>query len=62
MGAHDVLTVSFDLVILTGLFGIACYYTSRACLPELRSSLLIEDLDARREELEPVSRCYLLRA
>src|SRR5436305_3095962 len=48
----SVLMVSFDLVILTGLFGIACYIF----LPRIMTSiegdpLLIEDLWARRGEL-----------
>jgi len=48
----SVLMVSFDLVILTGLFGIACYIF----LPRIMTSiegdpLLIEDLWARRDEL-----------
>jgi Fe-S-cluster-containing dehydrogenase component/CRP-like cAMP-binding protein len=48
----SVLMVSFDLVILTGLFGIACYIF----LPRIMTSiegdpLLIEDLRARRNEL-----------
>ncbi|HEX8891494.1 MAG TPA: hypothetical protein VF779_20265, partial [Pyrinomonadaceae bacterium] len=48
----SVLMVSFDLVILTGLFGIACYII----LPRIMTSiegdpLLIEDLRARRDEL-----------
>ena len=47
-----VLTVSFDLVILTGLFGIACYYTVPRLLTRIEEQpLLIEDLEARREEL-----------
>jgi len=47
-----VLTVSFDLVILTGLFGIACYYTIPRLLTRIEEQpLLIEDLEARREEL-----------
>ena len=46
----SVLMVSFDLVILTGLFGIACYII----LPRIMTSiegdpLLIEDLRARRD-------------
>lgn len=48
----SVLMVSFDLVILTGLFGIACY----VILPRIMTSiegepLLIEDLRTRRDEL-----------
>ncbi len=57
-GAHSggilttALAVSFDLVILTGLFGIFCY----AFLPRLLTKiegqpLLIDDLTTRREEL-----------
>ena len=46
------LMISFDLVILTGLFGILCYYFAPRMLTKIEGQpLLIEDLLARREEL-----------
>lgn len=46
------LMISFDLVILTGLFGIVCYYFAPRLLTRIEGQpLLIEDLTARREEL-----------
>jgi Fe-S-cluster-containing dehydrogenase component/CRP-like cAMP-binding protein len=46
------LMISFDLVILTGLFGILCYYVAPRMLTRIEGQpLLIEDLLARREEL-----------
>jgi len=46
------LMVSFDLVILTGLFGILVYYVAPRMLTRIEGQpLLIEDLLARREEL-----------
>jgi Fe-S-cluster-containing dehydrogenase component/CRP-like cAMP-binding protein len=46
------LMVSFDLVILTGLFGVLCYFVAPRMLTKIESQpLLIEDLLARREEL-----------
>lgn len=46
------LMVSFDLVILTGLYGIAAYYLAPRMLTRIEGQpLLIEDLLARREEL-----------
>jgi Fe-S-cluster-containing dehydrogenase component/CRP-like cAMP-binding protein len=46
------LMISFDLVILTGLWGIACYYFSPRLLTKIEGRpLLIEDLLERREEL-----------
>ncbi len=46
------LMVTFDLVILTGLFGILCYYFAPRMLTKIESQpLLIEDLLERREEL-----------
>ncbi len=46
------LMISFDLVILTGLYGIAAYYFAPRMLTRLEGQpLLIEDLIARREEL-----------
>jgi len=44
--------IAFDLVILTGLFGILCYYFAPRMLTRIEGQpLLIEDLTARREEL-----------
>ena len=46
------LMISFDLVILTGLFGILCYYFAPRMLTRIEGQpLLIEDLLERREEL-----------
>ncbi len=46
------LMISFDLVILTGLFGILCYVVAPRLLTKIEGQpLLIEDLTARREEL-----------
>ncbi|HEV7683908.1 MAG TPA: cyclic nucleotide-binding domain-containing protein [Pyrinomonadaceae bacterium] len=46
------LSLSFDLVLLTGLFGIACYYAAPQLLTSIEGNpLLLEDLQARREEL-----------
>ena len=46
------LMISFDLVILTGLFGILCYIVAPRLLTKIEGQpLLIEDLTARREEL-----------
>ncbi len=46
------LAVTFDLVILTGLFGIACYYIVPRILTRIEEQpLLIEDLELRRDEL-----------
>jgi Fe-S-cluster-containing dehydrogenase component len=46
------LMISFDLVILTGLFGILCYVVAPRMLTRIEGQpLLIEDLAARREEL-----------
>jgi Fe-S-cluster-containing dehydrogenase component/CRP-like cAMP-binding protein len=46
------LMISFDLVILTGLFGILCYFVAPRMLTRIEGQpLLIEDLLARREEL-----------
>jgi Fe-S-cluster-containing dehydrogenase component/CRP-like cAMP-binding protein len=46
------LMVSFDLVILSGLFGIACYLIVPRVMTSIEGDpLLIEDLKARREEL-----------
>ena len=46
------LMISFDLVILTGLFGILCYVVAPRMLTKIEGQpLLIEDLTARREEL-----------
>ena len=46
------LIFTFDLVILTGLFGVLCYYAAPRMLTKIESQpLLIEDLLERREEL-----------
>jgi hypothetical protein len=46
------LMVSFDLVILSGLFGIACYLVVPRIMTGIEGDpLLFEDLKARREEL-----------
>ena len=46
------LMISFDLVILTGLFGILCYYVAPRMLTRIEGQpLLIDDLLGRREEL-----------
>lgn len=46
------LMVSFDLVILSGLFGIACYLIVPRVMTSIEGDpLLIEDLQARRDEL-----------
>ncbi len=54
-----VLMISFDLVIATGIFGAACYFIVPRFMTRIeREPLLIEDLEARREEL----RAELVRA
>jgi Fe-S-cluster-containing dehydrogenase component/CRP-like cAMP-binding protein len=46
------LMVSFDLVILSGLFGIACYLIVPRIMTSIEGDpLLFEDLKARRKEL-----------
>jgi Fe-S-cluster-containing dehydrogenase component/CRP-like cAMP-binding protein len=46
------LMVSFDLVILSGLFGVACYLIVPRIMTSIEGDpLLFEDLKARREEL-----------
>jgi hypothetical protein len=46
------LMISFDLVILTGLFGILCYFLAPRMLTKIEGQpLLLDDLTARREEL-----------
>ena len=46
------LMVSFDLVILSGLFGIACYLIVPRIMTSIEGDpLLFEDLKTRREEL-----------
>lgn len=48
----SVLMISFDLVILTGLFGLACYLIVPRIMTSIEGEpLLVEDLRARREEL-----------
>lgn len=47
-----VLMITFDLVIATGIFGAACYFIVPWFMTRIeREPLLIEDLQARREEL-----------
>ncbi|HKS41299.1 MAG TPA: cyclic nucleotide-binding domain-containing protein [Blastocatellia bacterium] len=49
----SILMISFDLVILTGLFGILCYLTVPRVMTRIEGEpLLIEDLLKRREELQ----------
>ncbi|HEX8069773.1 MAG TPA: cyclic nucleotide-binding domain-containing protein [Pyrinomonadaceae bacterium] len=57
-GAHtgglltSLLMIAFDLVILSGLFGIACYVFVPRIMTSIEGEpLLIEDLRARRDEL-----------
>src|SRR5262249_31450116 len=46
------LMISFDLAILTGLFGILCYYFAPRLLTKIEGQpLLIDDLLSRRAEL-----------
>ncbi|MFN0123884.1 MAG: cyclic nucleotide-binding domain-containing protein [Blastocatellia bacterium] len=46
------LMITFDLVILTGLYGIFCYQIAPRLLTKIEGQpLLVEDLQARREEL-----------
>lgn len=46
------LMISFDLVIASGLFGAACYIIVPRLMTRIeREPLLLEDLEARREEL-----------
>jgi Fe-S-cluster-containing dehydrogenase component/CRP-like cAMP-binding protein len=53
------LMISFDLVIVSGLFGAACYMIVPKFMTRIeREPLLLEDLEARREEL----RAELVRA
>ena len=48
----SLLMVSFDLVIISGLFGIACYIVVPRIMTSIEGDpLLIEDLRDRREEL-----------
>ncbi|HUQ30772.1 MAG TPA: cyclic nucleotide-binding domain-containing protein, partial [Pyrinomonadaceae bacterium] len=48
----SLLMVSFDLVIVSGLFGIACYLVVPRIMTSIEGDpLLIEDLRDRREEL-----------
>ncbi|MGB8508806.1 MAG: cyclic nucleotide-binding domain-containing protein [Pyrinomonadaceae bacterium] len=49
------LMITFDAVILTGLFGLACYYICPRVMTSIEGEpLLIEDLQARRAELRAV--------
>lgn len=46
------LMISFDMVIFTGIFGAACYVIVPRFMTRIeREPLLLEDLEARREEL-----------
>ena len=46
------LMISFDLVIASGIFGAACYFFVPRLMTRIeREPLLVEDLEARREEL-----------
>ena len=55
----SVLMITFDLVIVTGLFGAACYLVVPRFMTKIeREPLLLEDLEARRAEL----RASLVRA
>ncbi len=46
------LMVAFDLVLLTGVFGILCYFLAPRLLTKIESQpLLLDDLIARRAEL-----------
>lgn len=58
-GAHPggalttALMLAFDLVILTGLFGLACYWAVPRLLTQIEGDpLLIDDLKMRRGELQ----------
>lgn len=47
------LMISFDLVILSGLFGLACYFIVPRIMTSIEGDpLLIEDLETRRNELQ----------
>ena len=57
-GAHtggmltSLLMIAFDLVIVSGLFGVACYLIVPRIMTSIEGEpLLIEDLRARRDEL-----------
>lgn len=48
----SLLMISFDLTIVTGLFGFGCYYLVPRLMTRIEEEpLLIEDLQARRAEL-----------
>lgn len=48
----SLLMVAFDLVILSGLFGLACYFIVPRIMTSIEGDpLLIEDLELRRDEL-----------
>jgi hypothetical protein len=48
----SLLMITFDLTIVTGLFGIGCYYLVPRLMTKIEEEpLLIEDLQARRAEL-----------
>jgi hypothetical protein len=49
----SVLMVSFDVVILTGIFGLVSYFVAPRILTGIEGDpLLIEDLEGRRAELQ----------
>jgi Fe-S-cluster-containing dehydrogenase component/CRP-like cAMP-binding protein len=57
------LMISFDLVILTGLFGILCYFFAPRMLTKIEGPpLLIDDLLARRQELNEEIRTAMATA
>jgi Fe-S-cluster-containing dehydrogenase component/CRP-like cAMP-binding protein len=48
----SLLLIAFDLVILTGLFGLACYLVVPRIMTSIEGDpLLVEDLELRRDEL-----------
>src|SRR5262249_22066353 len=54
------LMISFDLAILTGIFGAICYFFSPRLLTKIEGQpLLIDDLTTRREELTDEIRAAL---
>jgi hypothetical protein len=51
----SLLMISFDAVIVTGLFGIAVYLVAPRIMTSIEGEpLLVEDLRARREELREI--------
>jgi hypothetical protein len=48
----SLLMITFDVVILTGIFGIVVYYVAPRVMTSIEGEpLLVDDLQARREEL-----------